>query len=65
MTPLSTHPTVDRHQGSAFRGVLELYRDLYQSAGAGTRPRAPHPGDVLYWLGCAGVISALLFVATR
>lgn len=56
----------DRSNPGAVRGLLLRYRYLYHSSenhGAGAR--ALHPGDVLYWVGCVGGISAILFVATR
>ena len=43
------------------REMISRYRHLYETS----TNRVPHPGDVLYWVGCVGALSALLFVATR
>lgn len=56
----------DRSNPGALRELLLRYRYLYQSSDSpGGRPLAPHPGDILYWVGCVGAISAILFVAMR
>ena len=31
----------------------------------GTRPRGPHPGDVIYWVACLGGACLLLLCATH
>ena len=62
-----TPPTkFNREQSATIRELLLRYRNLYLSSeNHGARPRAPHPGDVLYWVGAVGATAAILFVATR
>lgn len=66
---MTTHThTADIHNTSSgsLRALLEKYRLMYKpSDSLGSRPRVPHPGDVLYWVGCASAVSALLFFALR
>lgn len=53
-------------QASGARALVERYRRLYLKARPnGTGGAAPHPGDLLYWLGCVGAICTLLFATTR
>lgn len=61
MTPSST----TNPQPTRLQMLVERYRQLYQTPVHGSSSRAPHPGDILYWLGCVGALSAILFVATR
>ncbi|MDP9038195.1 MAG: hypothetical protein M3O02_02835 [Acidobacteriota bacterium] len=45
---------------------MARYRSMYAHGETrGGSPRVPHPGDVLYWIGCLSAVSALLFFATR
>lgn len=50
----------------SFRSVIARYRLMYgPSKIASSTSRVPHPGDILYWVGCVSAVSALLFFATR
>lgn len=62
-----TPPTkLSAQQPQPLRDLIFHYRNLYlPSQNYGVRARAPHPGDVLYWLGAVGGMAAILFVATR
>jgi hypothetical protein len=46
-------------------GPMARYRRMYRAAGSrsGGR-RAPHPGDILYWLTCLGAACLLILAAT-
>jgi hypothetical protein len=47
------------------RGLIAMYRKLYRPADTrGGGPRAPHPGDILYWAACLGAACLLLLAAT-
>jgi len=47
------------------RGLLALYRGLYQLADTNSRgPRTPHPSDILYWVTCLGAACLLLLATT-
>ena len=55
--PVNT-PTSDR-------GLIAWYRRLYRPAEtSGRGPRAPHPGDIAYWVTCLGAACLLLLAAT-
>lgn len=60
-----TSSSTTNPQLSGARTLLDRYRQLYQNSSHSGHLRAPHPGDILYWVGCIGAISAILFVATR
>jgi hypothetical protein len=47
------------------RGIIARYRRLYRPADThGGGPRAPHPGDILYWAACLGAACLLILAAT-
>ena len=62
---MMTSTSTANPQLTGVRALIERYRQLYQNPQQSNGVRAPHPGDILYWVGCVGAISALLFVATR
>lgn len=63
---MTTPKKFDRSNPGAVRGLLLHYRHLYHSSqNSSPGAAAPHPGDILYWVGCVGAISAILFVVTR
>lgn len=50
----------------SIRAAVNRYGLMYKScATRGSNSRVPHPGDVLYWVGCVSGVSALLFFALR
>jgi hypothetical protein len=51
-------PALTRSENQEDRG-LHLIADT-----RGTRPRGPHPGDVIYWVACLGGACLLLLCAT-
>jgi hypothetical protein len=58
MTTNPVKPTPDR-------GLMARYRRLYRPAETdGSRPRAPHPFDIAYWITCLGAACLLLLAAT-
>lgn len=62
MMPITS--TTNPHTG--FRALVARYRELYQSERLSAHgPAAPHPGDILYWVGWISAGCALLFFATR
>ncbi|GAC1419376.1 MAG: hypothetical protein NVSMB62_11990 [Acidobacteriaceae bacterium] len=66
---MTTHThTAEIHSNTtgSIRAAVTKYRFLYRpSETRGTNPRIPHPGDILYWVGCVSAVSALLFFALR
>lgn len=65
MTLSPKHRMFEGEQNGTSEGLLRRYRNLCRTPGGRVESRGPHPGDVLYWVGCVGAISALLFVAMR
>jgi hypothetical protein len=65
--PFNTAPneTAPNDRGLTVRGLLAWYRGLYRPAEtSGRSPRAPHPGDIAYWVTCLGAACLLLLAAT-
>jgi hypothetical protein len=61
-----TSTTSTYHPQGRYRVLQARYRELYQRIQPGTSlPGAPHPGDILYWVGCIGAVGAVLFFAIR
>ncbi len=66
MTTHTHSATIHSNSPAVSDGLIARYRALYSRSETRSSPaRLPHPGDILYWVGCVGAISALLFVATR
>jgi hypothetical protein len=47
------------------RGLISRYRRMYRPAETNSGgPRAPHPGDIAYWITCLGAACLLLLAST-